>query len=226
MSTKLLTIAFRNLRRQLRRTILTGLTFAIAVFLGTVLVAVPWSMDRIADNASKGLRLVVTERNNGRLPARYCDQIKKLPHVKGCAPEILWGAIYRDPKDPIITYGINADITSVTGSSDYQVPPDKVKLLQKDRRSALVGYALMRDHGWKIGEPVTLHNPSDSKLAADIHSHRRVSERIFVTSVFLRSQDARRRGEESLRREYPGPGFIHYGAGRPRREHGIGSQRS
>ena len=31
MAAKLLTIAFRNMRRQLRRTILTGLTFAIAV---------------------------------------------------------------------------------------------------------------------------------------------------------------------------------------------------
>jgi len=165
MVAKLLTLAFRNLRRQLRRTILTGLTFAIAVFLCTVLVAVPWSMDRIADNASKGLRLVVTERNNGRLPARYCDSIKKLPHVMGCAPEILWGAIYRDPKDPIITYGINADIASVTGSSDYQIPADKVKMMQTDRRSALVGHALMREHGWKIGQPVTLRNPEDPKLA-------------------------------------------------------------
>ncbi len=78
MTARLLTIALRNMRRQLRRTILTGLTFAIAVFIYTVLVAVPWSMDRIADNASKGLRLVVTERNNGRLPARYCEPIKKL----------------------------------------------------------------------------------------------------------------------------------------------------
>jgi cell division protein FtsX len=77
MAAKLLTIAFRNMRRQLRRTILTGMTFAIAVFIYTVLVAVPWSMDRIADNASKELRLVVTERNNGRLPARYWDARQK-----------------------------------------------------------------------------------------------------------------------------------------------------
>jgi putative ABC transport system permease protein len=165
MAAKLLTIAFRNMRRQLRRTILTGLTFAIAVFIYTVLVAVPWSMDRIAYNASKGLRLVVTERNNGRLPARYCGPIKKLPHVMGCAPEILWGAVYRDPKDPIMTGGINSDIGSVTGSSDYQPPPDMVKQLLTDRRNAMVGYMLMRENGWKLGEPITLRNPTDAKLA-------------------------------------------------------------
>jgi len=128
------------------------------------LVAVPWSMDRIADNASKELRLVVTERNNGRLPARYCGPIKKLEHVMGCAPEIIWGAVYRNPKDPIIAYGINGDIQSITGSSDYVMPDDKVKQLLTDRRSAMVGYMLMRENGWKIGEPVTLRNPQDARL--------------------------------------------------------------
>jgi putative ABC transport system permease protein len=165
MAAKLLTIAFRNMSRQLRRTILTGLTFAVAVFIYTVLIAVPWSMDRIADNASKELRLVVTERNNRRLPARYCDPIRKLQHVMGCAPEIVWGAIYRDPKNPIFAYGINGDLASITGSSDFQISPEQTKLLQTDRRSALVGHALMRENGWKIGQPVTLRNPDDPKLA-------------------------------------------------------------
>jgi putative ABC transport system permease protein len=161
---KLLTIAFRNMRRQLRRTILTALTFAVAVFIYTVLVAVPWSMDRIADNASKGLRLVVTERNNNSLPARYCGPIRKLPHVLGCAPEILWGAIYRDPKSPIITYGVTSDITNVTASSDYQVSADLAKKLLTDRRYAMVGSALMDEYDWKLGQPITLSNPGDSRL--------------------------------------------------------------
>lgn len=162
---KLLTIAFRNMRRQLRRTILTALTFAVAVFIYTVLVAVPWSMDRIAYNASKGLRLVVTERNNNTLPARYCGAIRKLPHVLGCAPEILWSAIYRDPKSPIITYGVTPDITNVSASSDYQVPADLAKKLLTDRRYAMIGYALMDEYGWKLGEPITLHNGGDSRLS-------------------------------------------------------------
>ncbi|MHB8384698.1 MAG: ABC transporter permease [Candidatus Binataceae bacterium] len=162
---KLLTIAFRNMRRQLRRTILTALTFAVAVFIFTVLVAVPWSMDRIAYNASKGLRLVVTERNNNELPARYCGPIKQMPHVLGCAPYILWGAIYRDPKVPIITYGVTSDVTTVTASSDYQAPPDMAKKLLTDRRYAMVGYALMKEYGWKIGVPITLHNGGDSRLS-------------------------------------------------------------
>lgn len=162
---KLVAIAIRNMRRQPRRTILTALSFAVAVFIYTVLVAVPSSMDHIADNASKGLRLIVTERNNNRLPARYCGEIKKMPHVLGCAPEILWGAVYRDPRDIITLYGITADIASVTSSSDYQIPPDKMKEFNSDRRNAIVGTVLMHDHGWKLGQPIALRNPSDARLS-------------------------------------------------------------
>jgi putative ABC transport system permease protein len=161
---KLLTIAMRNLRRQRRRTIFTALTFAVAVFIYTVLVAVPLTMDRIADNASKGLRLVVTERNTGDLPAKYCNSINKMPHVLGCAPEILWNAVYRDPRDTIATYGITQDLASVSSSSDYVVPPEIIKRFWSDKRTVLVGADLMRAEGWKLGEPITLHEPRDSRL--------------------------------------------------------------
>jgi len=96
MLPKLMIVALRNMRRQLRRTILTALTFAVAVFLYTVLVAVPVSMDRIAEDAAKGLRLIVIAHNSYRLPAKYCNDIKKMPHVIACAPEIQFTAIYRD----------------------------------------------------------------------------------------------------------------------------------
>jgi putative ABC transport system permease protein len=164
MGFKLLIIAVRNLRRQLRRTIFTALTFAVAVFIYTVLVAIPVSMDRIADNASKGLRLVVTERNNNRLPAKYCGDIKKMPHVLGCMPEILWGAIYRDPRNVIITYGITSELGTITSSTDYQAPPEINREFEMYRRNAIVGSSLMYEQGWKLREPITLRDPANPKL--------------------------------------------------------------
>lgn len=164
MVRKLLVIAMRNMRRQRRRTIFTALTFAVAVFIYTVLVAVPLTMDRIADNASKGLRLVVTERNNNRLPAKYCNPIRKMPHVLGCAAEILWSGVYRDPRDPVIAYGVTPDLPSVASSSDYFVPQDLVKEFYSDRRTVMIGADLMHHYGWKLHEPITLRDPENSKL--------------------------------------------------------------
>lgn len=158
MAYKLFVIVVRHMRRQLRRTILTGLTFAVAILIYTVLSAIPASMDRIAEGASKGLRLIVTAPNAYKLPARYCDPIRKMPHVLGCAPEILWGAIYRDPKDVILLTGVTPDIFTVTSDSDYHPSPDVLKTMFADRRSVSVGSVLMEEHGWKLGEPITMKN--------------------------------------------------------------------
>jgi len=164
MIAKLFIVAIRNMRRQLRRTILTALSFAVAVFLYTVLVAVPVSMDRIAADAAKGLRLIVIAHNSYKLPARYCNKIKKMKHVMACAPEIQFGAIYRDPRNPVMALGVTEDIYSVTGSSDFQVPPELRKELFTDRRSASIGSVLMREQGWKIGQPFTIRSPDNPNL--------------------------------------------------------------
>ena len=160
MTRKLFILALRNLRRQPRRTILTGLTFAVAVFIFTVLIAVPASMDLIAEDASRGMRLIVTERNNNSLPVKYCSAIKKLPHVLGCSPQIQWTGIYQDLRDPIITTGITAEINTVNASGDWVAPPEIAKQFANDRRGALIGSVLMHEHHWKIGAPITLRGGS------------------------------------------------------------------
>ena len=166
MTVRLLIMALRNLRRQLRRTILTALAFAVAVFvfIYTLLIAVPLSMDRMAAEASKGLRLVVQPHNSYRLPAKYCQSIKRIPHVLGCAPEIVWAGVFRDPRDLIVTYGVTSDVSTVVSASDYVISPAKMREFNTDRRNVFIGHLLMREHDWKVGQPLTLRSPSDPRL--------------------------------------------------------------
>jgi putative ABC transport system permease protein len=164
MVPKLFIVAMRNMRRQLRRTILTALIFAVAVFLYTVLVAVPISMDRISEDAAKGLRLIVIAHNSYRLPAKYCSDIKKMRHVVACAPEIQFTGMYRNPRDSIMALGVTEDIFSVTGDNEFQVPLETRTRMFADRRSASVGRELMREQGWKLGQQIILRDPQNQKL--------------------------------------------------------------
>jgi putative ABC transport system permease protein len=164
MVPKLLHLALRNMRRQLRRTILTALTFAVAVFLYTVLVAVPISMDRIAADAAKGLRLITIAHNSYRLPAKYCNDIKKMPHVIACAPAIQFTTIYRDPRNFITAFGVTPDIYTVVGDSDFHPSTEQRKMMDSDRRFCSVGSVLMREQGWKLGDQITLRAPDNDKL--------------------------------------------------------------
>jgi putative ABC transport system permease protein len=164
MAIRLIGLALRNLRRQLTRTILTALAFAVAVFIYTMLVAVPFSMDRMAAEASKGLRLIVQPHNSYRLPARYCQPIKRIPHVLGCAPEIVWEGIFRDRRDLIVINGVTPEISTIVSASDYVIEPAKIRQFNDDRCDVFIGRLLMREHNWKVGEPLTLRSPSDPRL--------------------------------------------------------------
>jgi putative ABC transport system permease protein len=161
---QLIHLALRNMLRQPRRTILTALTFAVAVSLYTVLVAVPVSMDRIAADAAKGLRLITIAHNSYRLPAKYCNEIKKMRHVVACAPELQFTTIYRDPRDFITTLGVTQDIYTITGDNDFQVSPQTRTMMASDRRFCSVGTVLMREHGWKIGQQIVLRSSENDKL--------------------------------------------------------------
>ncbi len=90
----------RNVRRNLRRTILTVLTVALSTLIFAVLVAVPASMDQIIKEASTSLRVLVNNRTGPwyGLPARYCDDILREPGVKACLSFTGWFGTYRDPR--------------------------------------------------------------------------------------------------------------------------------
>ena len=187
IAARLWLIALRNMRRQFWRTALISLMFAVAVFLSTILVAVPISMDRIAADAAKGLRLITIAHNSYGLPAKYCNQIKKMPHVVACAPEIEFNAIYRDPRDHIMALGVTEDIFTVSGTNEYQVPPDIRKKLEADRRGASVGRVLMREYGWKLGQPITLRD-ADSKVTLTLIPMLELPTLLTARSLFFNRQ--------------------------------------
>jgi putative ABC transport system permease protein len=88
-----------------------------------------------------------------------------MPHVLGCAPEITFAGIYRDPRDVVVATGVTRELDSVTAPGDYHVPPDVQKQIDADRRGTAIGHVMMSEHGWKIGQPFTLRNPSDPKMS-------------------------------------------------------------
>ncbi len=105
----------RNMRRNLRRTILTILTIALATFIYTVLVSVPASMDRVVKDASGTLRLIINNKTAPweDLPARYCDDINKMPGVAACVAITGWPATWRDVSDPVFAVGAGPEISAV-----------------------------------------------------------------------------------------------------------------
>jgi putative ABC transport system permease protein len=154
----------RNMRRNLRRTILTILTIALATFIYTVLVSVPASMDRVVKDASGTLRLIINNKTAPweDLPARYCDDINKMPGVAACVAITGWPATWRDVSDPVFAVGAGPEIGDVF--PDYALTAEQRAATFKDRRSAVVGEILMRKYGWKIGDTITLRSANADQM--------------------------------------------------------------
>ncbi|MGH7812430.1 MAG: ABC transporter permease [Candidatus Binataceae bacterium] len=160
----LLKLAERNLRRNLRRTLLTGATIALAAFIFTVLVSVPASMDHIVKDASGTLRLIVNNDTApwGGLPARYCNDIRKMPGAAACVALTGWFATWRNIDEPVFAFAAGPEVGDVF--PDYNLTANQRLATAHEKRSAIVGRLLMRKYGWKVGRQITLRSTDADQI--------------------------------------------------------------
>jgi putative ABC transport system permease protein len=152
----------RYLIRQPRRSILTMLTFAVATFIFTVLAAIPGSIDMILQKTAETLR-VYSYNADGRylgVPARNCREIEKIPGVVACNPMVVLRATYQSASEIIQAFALDADKVS-TMYPDYNLSREVLDQFSNDRTAAVGGRLLMRKHGWKPGDVITLRGDSN-----------------------------------------------------------------
>jgi putative ABC transport system permease protein len=168
----------RNLRRAILRTILTGLTVAFSTFIFIVLMSVPPSIDRIVNDASATLRLIVLNKSLPLygIPARYCDDIRAMPGAVACVAIAGFPATYRSPTDSILAVAEGLEIADVF--PDYDLSGAARRAFTRERRGAFAGRVLMAKYHWKAGDLITLrgtgrdHLKLDFVILGEMPSHR------------------------------------------------------
>jgi ABC-type lipoprotein release transport system permease subunit len=152
----------RNLIRQPRRSILTMLTFAAATFIFTVLASIPASFDMIMKKTAETLRLY-SYNADGRylgVPARDCRTIEQIPGVVACMPMVVLRSTYQREGEVVQAFALDADKVAAM-YPDYGLPPPVIEQFTHNRMAAVAGRLLMRNHGWKIGDLITLRADSN-----------------------------------------------------------------
>ena len=154
---KFLVLVIRNLMRRTRRTVLTILTIAVATLVFAMLAAVPSSIDQIIARAGQGQRLFISNRAGPyNIPAKYCVDVRKMPHVVACAAE--WDVFfrYRSDTDWLGVAASDPDILDTLPSSFFS--PEDVAHFRREKRSAVVGYEAMKRYGWQAGQQIMLRS--------------------------------------------------------------------
>ncbi|MDN5782196.1 MAG: FtsX-like permease family protein, partial [Luteimonas sp.] len=144
-----------QLFRSKTRTLLTLLSVVAAFLLFGMLDSV-----RVAFNSGGTVeganRLIVASRLSitQSLPINLLPQIEAVPGVRKVTYAMWFGGIYQDPKNFFPNFSVAPNFFDVY--SEYEVPPDQLKVFQDTRTGAAVGEALAKKFGWKIGDTIPL----------------------------------------------------------------------
>ena len=150
-------IAARNIGRNKLRTTLTVTVVAIATLFFILLRTVVWSWTS-ASEFSKKDRIATRHKVSFimQLPKRYVDEIAAIPGVTAVSYANWFGA--KNPKNEKDFFAtIATDPQGLLNVySEIKTSEAEKQAWFEDRQGALVGDALAKKQGWKIGDRVTL----------------------------------------------------------------------
>jgi putative ABC transport system permease protein len=107
--------------------------------------------------ASEATRLVVRHGASlvFPLPLAYKERLTQVPGVTGVTYGNWFGGVYQDPKNQFAQFAMDVP-TMFDLFPDTVVPEDQKKAFQAERTSCIIGRALAKKFGWKIGDTVPI----------------------------------------------------------------------
>jgi len=184
---KYLHLIWAALFRSKTRTFLTLLSVIAAFLLFGMLDSV-----RVAFNSSANVegydRLITTSKLSitQSLPYSLLTQIESTPGVAKVSYATWFGGIYQDPNNFFANYAVGPGFMELY--PEYALPPEQLEAFNSERTGAVVGEALAKQFGWKIGDNIPLQ--------ATIWPTRGSNNWTFKLVGIFKLADKKRAGEE------------------------------
>jgi len=184
---KYLHLIWAALFRSKTRTLLTLLSVVAAFLLFGMLDSV-----RVAFNSSANVegydRLITTSKLSitQSLPYSLLTQIESTPGVANVSYATWFGGIYQDSKNFFANYAVGPGFMELY--PEYALPPGQLEAFNSERMGAVVGEALAKQFGWKVGD--------DIPLQATIWPTRGSNNWTFKLVGIFKLADKKRAGEE------------------------------
>jgi putative ABC transport system permease protein len=153
---KFIGLVLKSARRSKRRTLLTIISVAIAVFLYASLRAVLDGFNAGAE-ASSSTR-IVTIRSTSlifSMPTSHGEAIRATPGVQDVTWANWFGGIYKDPQNFFASIAIDPE-GYLRLYPEILLTPDEKKAFLEDRTGCIVGDGLAKRFGFKVGDKITL----------------------------------------------------------------------
>src|SRR5262245_33868590 len=149
---KFLSLILKSARRSKRRTALTIVSVALAVFLFAALRAVLDGFNAATEGSSS--TRIVTIRSTSlifSMPSSHANGIRNTPGVEDITFANWFGGIYKDPQNFFAQFAVEPD-SYLRMYPEIILPPDQKQAFLDDRTGCIVGAGLARRFGWNIGD--------------------------------------------------------------------------
>lgn len=153
---KYLPLIIANIRRKRMRSLLTLVSFSVALFLFGLLVTIYDSFNQGIDVAGAD-RLIVLNKTSliVPLPISYRDRINQIDGVRAVTFASWFGGIYQDKRNFFPQFAIESE-TWRAMYPEFIVPEKQWRDYIADRQGCIVGTKLVELYGFKIGDRVPL----------------------------------------------------------------------
>lgn len=157
---KFLPLLFANLFRRKIRTSLTIGSFAVALFLLGLLLAVRSAFNQGVDVAQAD-RLIVTNKTSmiQPLPISSRDKVARVAGIRHFTFANWFGGVYQDPKNFFAQFAIDSE-TWLSVYDEFRVPDAEWQAFREDRQGAVAGRATAERFGWKVGDRIPFKGAS------------------------------------------------------------------
>lgn len=152
---KFIALALKSAKRSVRRTLLTVLSVAIAVFLFCSLRAVLDGFNAGAEGSSS--TRIVTIRSTSlmfQMPTSHLETIRSIPGVREVGYASWFGGIYKDPRNFFGQIAIDDGYFRLY--PEILLTPEEKEAYLADRTGCIVGDGLAKTYGFKVGDKITL----------------------------------------------------------------------
>ncbi len=160
---KYLRLLFKNMWRNPRRTTLTMLSVAVALFVYCGMDTLVTSMKTLFLNeSSTKSRMLVREKYGSagmlQLPESYVEKIRQVPHVIEVEPTNFFaGTIGNDKTNVVQGNGMVPELGfKIFPDQMEDITPEMRKIFMNQRNGFIAGKNLLKRQGWKIGQTVHL----------------------------------------------------------------------
>jgi len=153
---KFIGLVLKSARRSKRRTLLTIMSVAIAVFLFASLRAVIDGFNA-ATEASSSTR-IVTLRSTSlffSMPTSHAEGIKTTPGVQDLTWANWFGGVYKDPQNFFAQFAIEPE-SYLRLYPEIELTPEDRKAFLDDRTGCIIGDGLAKRFGFKVGDKIAL----------------------------------------------------------------------